>query len=59
MFLAAVSVRRVEDITEALWGTRCRPRPEMIEPQVDEVEATTGIDIKTVTADPGYAYAKV
>ena len=32
---------------------------EMIEPQVDEVEATTGIDIKTVTADAGYAYAKV
>ena len=31
---------------------------EMIEPQVDEVEATTGIDIKTVT-DAGYAYAKV
>lgn len=32
---------------------------EMLEPQVDEVEATTGIDIKTVTADAGYAYAKV
>jgi transposase len=32
---------------------------EMIEPQVDEVEATTGIEIKTVTADAGYAYAKV
>jgi hypothetical protein len=32
---------------------------EMIEPQVDEVGATTGIDIKTVTADAGYAYAKV
>lgn len=32
---------------------------EMIEPQVDEVEAITGIDIKTVTADAGYAYAKV
>lgn len=32
---------------------------EMIEPQVDEVEAMTGIDIKTVTADAGYAYAKV
>jgi hypothetical protein len=32
---------------------------EMIEPQVDEVKATTGIDIKTVTADAGYAYAKV
>ena len=31
----------------------------MIEPQVDEVEATTGIDIKTVTADAGYAYARV
>ncbi|MEY9981539.1 hypothetical protein ABH995_000876 [Bradyrhizobium yuanmingense] len=27
---------------------------EMIEPQVDEVEAITGIDIKTVTADAGY-----
>ena len=24
MYLAAVSVRRVEDITEALWGTRGR-----------------------------------
>ncbi|WP_160321788.1 transposase [Bradyrhizobium pachyrhizi] len=32
---------------------------EMIEPQVDEVEAITGIDIKAVTADAGYAYAKV
>jgi transposase len=32
---------------------------ELIEPQVDEVEATTGIDIKKVTADAGYAYAKV
>jgi transposase len=32
---------------------------EMIEPQVDEVEATAGIGIKTVTADAGYAYAKV
>ena len=32
---------------------------EMIEPQVDEVRATTGVEIKTVTADAGYAYAKV
>ncbi|MGY3034062.1 transposase [Bradyrhizobium sp. USDA 4354] len=32
---------------------------EMIEPQVDEVESITGIDIKVVTADAGYAYAKV
>ena len=32
---------------------------EMIEPQVDEVKATTGITIKTVTADAGYSYAKV
>jgi hypothetical protein len=31
---------------------------EMIAPQVDEVKATTGADIKTVTADAGYAYAK-
>jgi transposase len=32
---------------------------EMIEPQVEEVEVTTGIRIETVTADAGYAYAKV
>jgi transposase len=32
---------------------------EMIEPQVDEVQATTGIAIKTVTADAGYSYGKV
>ncbi len=25
MYLARVSVRRVEDITEALWGTRVSP----------------------------------
>jgi hypothetical protein len=28
-------------------------------PKVDEVKATTGVDNKTVTADAGYAYAKV
>lgn len=27
MYLAGVSVRRVEDITEALWGTRVSPAP--------------------------------
>ena len=32
---------------------------EMIEPPVDEVRATTGMAIKTVTADAGYTYAKV
>jgi putative transposase len=26
MYLAVISVRRVEDITEALWGTRVSPR---------------------------------
>lgn len=31
---------------------------EMIEPQVDEGEATTGIDIKVVTANADYADAK-
>jgi putative transposase len=25
MYLAGVSIRRVEDITEALWGTRVSP----------------------------------
>jgi transposase len=32
---------------------------DMIGPQVEDVEATTAISIKTVTADAGYAYAKV
>ena len=37
MYLAGVSVRRVEDITEALWGTRVspstvRPEPEDLRP---------------------------
>lgn len=36
---------------------------EMIEPQVDEIEGATGIDIKVATADAGngygYGYAKV
>ena len=31
----------------------------MIEPQVDEIKATTGIAIRTVTADAGYSYGKV
>jgi IS5 family transposase len=32
---------------------------DLIAPQVDEIEITTGIEIKTVTADAGYSYAKV
>jgi transposase len=32
---------------------------DIIEPQIDEVRATTGVDPKTITADAGYAYAKV
>lgn len=36
-----------------------RNEGDMIVPQVDEVKTTTGVDIKTVTADAGYAYAKV
>lgn len=38
------------------WPSRLSER---LEPQVDEVAATTGVEIKTVTADAGYAYAKV
>ena len=30
MYLAGVSVRRVEDITEALWGTKISPGPSVI-----------------------------
>jgi putative transposase len=29
MYLAGVSVRRVEDIPEALWGARFRPVPSV------------------------------
>ncbi len=29
MYLAGVSVRRVEDITEALWGTKVSPPPSV------------------------------
>jgi len=36
-----------------------RNEGDMIEPQVDAVRAATGQDITTVTADAGYAYAKV
>jgi transposase len=32
---------------------------DMIGPQVEDVEAATGISIRTVTADAGYAYAMV
>ena len=32
---------------------------DIIEPQVDEVGRTTGVRPKAVTADAGYAYAKV
>lgn len=32
---------------------------DLIEPQVDEVERSTGVRPKAVTADAGYAYAKV
>lgn len=41
MYLAGVSVRSVEDITEALWGTRARPSPvsqlnQKIYPTIEE-----------------------
>jgi transposase len=32
---------------------------DLIGPQLEDVEATTGITVETVTADSGYAYAKV
>ena len=36
MYLAGVSVRRVEDITEALWGTRVSPE-HRLEPQQEDL----------------------
>lgn len=50
---------KVGVILDVAVTTRQTNEGEMIEPQVDEVEAMTGINIKTVTADAGYAYAKV
>ena len=43
MYLAGVSVRRVEEITEALWGTRvsprrCRPQQENLSPALSPGE---------------------
>ena len=35
MYLAGVSVRRMEDITEALWGTRVSPGT-VIEPKQED-----------------------
>ncbi|MFK4380944.1 hypothetical protein ABIA40_000352 [Bradyrhizobium sp. USDA 223] len=50
---------KVGVILDVVVTTGQKNEGEMIEPQVDEVEAVTGVDIKTVTTDAGYAYAKV
>jgi putative transposase len=39
MYLAGVSVRRVEDITEALWGTRVSPSRELNKKIYGTIEA--------------------
>ena len=39
--------------------SKSQNQSEMIEPQVDEAEVTTSVDIKTVTAAAGYAHARV
>ena len=54
---AVDDVRRVVlDVAVTIGAVSERPMPE---PQVDAVRETTGRAIRTVTADAGYAYAKV
>ena len=39
MYLAGVSVRRVEDITEALWGSKVSPANTLLQDQGDSCKA--------------------
>ncbi len=43
MYLAGVSVRRVEDITEALWGTKVSPSFDDQQPEQEGVQAYRGV----------------
>ena len=42
MYLAGISVRRVEDITEALWGTRVSPSYG-VEPEQEDLRQDRGL----------------
>ena len=42
MYLAGISVRRVEDITEALWGTASKPE-HGVEPQQEDLRQDRGL----------------
>ena len=42
MYLAGISVRRVEDITEALWGTRGQPE-HSVEPEQEDLYQDRGV----------------
>jgi hypothetical protein len=42
MYLAGISVRRVEDITEALWGNPCQPE-HGVEPEQEDLRQDRGL----------------
>jgi len=57
MYLAGVSVRRVEDITEALWGTLVRTNnPSRAHPARDPAPHPRGrrVPRRTIRAEPGH-----
>src|SRR6185312_2093893 len=55
MYLAGVSVRRVEDITEALWGTRVSPSTvsELNQRIYGQIEAWRN---RPITGEHAYVY---
>lgn len=55
MYLAGVSVRRVEDITEALWGTRVSPGTVSNLNKKSEGLSATGSSEQPERQDPGMA----
>ena len=55
MYLAGVSVRRVEDITEALWGTRVSPE-HGVRPQQEDLRNDRGLAQSTIEGEHPYLY---
>ena len=55
MYLAGVSVRRVEDITEALWGTRVSPST-VVEPQQEDLRQDRRLAEPPLEGEHPYLY---
>ncbi len=43
MYLAGTSVRRIEDVTEALWGTKVSPSTVFL-PEQEDLQAHRGVE---------------